>query len=376
MKCIPLILLFTLVLFSQLTGNIIIPGPYINEIFFDGNNWIIELNNQYVDEETLDNCMIASSSDTSLFNPGIYFPLFGHTLITQDSLQSQLNINKNGDMIATYYPYNDLVDKRYFGDYINSIINSPFSGQSLARITIFDTTTGMSGQILTKDNSPTLGMPNDTTGTKGTFCGYVFDYQHNPIIGAEIQFYRQYHAQNLFPIINTNSYGYFSQRMFSLNYDVFILIDGSVLMDTTITIEPDSTTYCEFYLDLYSINEEQLQSKQLRLNNYPNPFIESTTISLSAADLRGLSPLDSKHLTGQAQIKIYNIKGQLVKNFELRTPPVLRRSSALEDGNSEFTKVVWDGKSNEGVLQPPGFYFYSLEVDGNRIKTNKMIMVR
>ncbi|MEA3476125.1 MAG: T9SS type A sorting domain-containing protein [Candidatus Cloacimonadota bacterium] len=350
-------LLFILLLFSELNGNVVFPGAYIEEIYFDGDYWTIELLNIFVQEETLDNCKIASSSDTSLFNPGIYFPLFGYTLITQDSLQSQLNINKNGDMIATYYPYNDLVDRRYFGDYINSIINSPFSGQSLARITISDTATGMSGKVLTKDNSPTLGIPNDTTGTQGTFCGYVFDNQNNPIIGTEIQFYRQYNVQNLFPIINTNSYGYFSQRMFSLNYDVFILVDGSVLMDTTITIEPDSTTYCEFYIDLTSVDEEIKKYNQIILNNYPNPFIESTTISFSATSLlRQLADTP-----GQAKINIYNIKGQLVKQLSIDN-----RQSSIE----------WDGKSEEGILQPPGFYFYSLEIDGKKVKTNKMIMVR
>jgi len=357
------VLLFILLLFSELNGNVVFPGAYIEEIYFDGDCWTIELLNIFVQEETLDNCKIASSSDTSLFNPGIYFPLFGYTLITQNSLQSQLNINKNGDMVATYYPFvfpKDwyLIDECCFGNFPDSWINSPNTGQSLARITILDTTTGMSGKILTKDNSPTLGMPNDTTGTKGTFCGYVYDNQGNPINGVELKFFYPYYS-NYFPVVTTDGTGHFSQRMFSLNYETFILVDGSVLMDTTITVEPDSTTYCEFYINLNSVDEEQLQSRQLRLTNYPNPFIESTTISFSAADLRGLT-----------QIRIYNIKGQKIKTLEcgesLSTKaPICRNYS-----------ISWDGKNESDVLQPPGFYFYSLEVDGKKVKTNKMIMVR
>ncbi len=355
-------LLFILLLFSELNGNVVFPGAYIEEIYFDGDYWTIELLNVFVQEETLDSCKIASSSDTSLFNPGIYFPLFGYTLITQDSLQSQFNINKNGDMIATYYLSEHSmswgeIDQCYFGNYPNSVINPPYSNQSLARITLYNWWPEYIN-ILTKDNSPTLGIPNDTTGTQGTFCGHVFDNQNNPIQGAEIQFYRPY-LQSFFPIIITDSTGYFSQQMYSLNFETSILVYESVLLETSITIEPDSTTYCEFYINLTSIDEEIEQYNQIILSNYPNPFIESTRISFNLAT-------DPQLNWGHKnpRITIYNIKGQLVKQF---------KRQKVKGKNIE---VVWNGKNESDVLQPPGFYFYSLEVDGNRIKTNKMIMVR
>lgn len=310
MRYIAFTLLFILLLFSELNGNVAFPGAYIEEIYFDGDYWTIELLNVFVQEETLDSCKIASSSGESFFKLGIYFPYGGYTVVNQDSLQTQLNINRNGDMVATYYPFvypKDwyLIDECYFGNFPDSWINSPNTGQSLARITILDTTTGMSGKILTKDNSPTLGMPNDTTGTKGTFCGYVYDNQGNPINGVELKFYYPYYS-NYFPVVTTDGTGHFSQRMFSLNYETFILVDGSVLMDTTITVEPDSTTYCEFYINLNSVDEEQLQMSKIILSNYPNPFIESTTISFSTADLHRCT-----------QIKIYNIKGQLIKELKI-----------------------------------------------------------
>ncbi|MBC8525959.1 MAG: C10 family peptidase [Candidatus Cloacimonetes bacterium] len=110
---------------------------------------------------------------------------------------------------------------------------------------------------------------------------------------------------------------------------------------------------------------QQSLSNEFVLQNYPNPFSASTTISFNfATDLHGLSPLDSTHLTGQAQIKIYNLKGQLVKNFELRTP------------NSEFTKVVWDGKDHSGKSVSNGVYFYQLKSENYKSEIKKMVLIR
>jgi hypothetical protein len=147
--------------------------------------------------------------------------------------------------------------------------------------------------------------------------------------------------------------------MYGMNYNVTVYVDDTPMLDTLITVEPDSTTWCTFYIDLNSVDEEQLQTSKITLNNYPNPFIESTTISSNI-------PTNYTNLNEEARIKIYNIKGQLVKQFN---PPA---------GGLEFkiNEVVWDGKDENGVQQPPGFYFYSLEGDGRKVQTNKMIMVR
>ncbi|MBC8526134.1 MAG: hypothetical protein H8D22_04570, partial [Candidatus Cloacimonetes bacterium] len=52
------------------------------------------------------------------------------------------------------------------------------------------------------------------------------------------------------------------------------------------------------------VGDEQLPVVFSLVQNYPNPFSATTTISFSATDLHRLSPLDSEHLTGQAQIRI------------------------------------------------------------------------
>ena len=89
-----------------------------------------------------------------------------------------------------------------------------------------------------------------------------------------------------------------------------------------------------------------------QLINFPNPFTGSTTISFSATDLHELS-----------NIRIYNIKGQLVKQFIIP--------------NSKFliNEVEWDGKDENGEPVPTGIYLYMLS-DGENSITKKMILLR
>jgi hypothetical protein len=101
------------------------------------------------------------------------------------------------------------------------------------------------------------------------------------------------------------------------------------------------------------INNEPDVSAQL-YQNHPNPFSTSTKISFN------LHPRDAEN----AEIKIYNIKGQLVKEFKIK--------------NSKFKidKVVWDGTNERGKQVPNGIYFYQLTLDGKVAETKKMIILR
>ncbi len=91
--------------------------------------------------------------------------------------------------------------------------------------------------------------------------------------------------------------------------------------------------------------------------NKPNPFSGSTTISFSATRLRSAPPR-------QAKIKIYNLKGNLVKNFELRI------------SNSELKDVIWDGTDNNGNKLPTGIYFYRLVSNDFVSETKKIVLIR
>jgi len=84
---------------------------------------------------------------------------------------------------------------------------------------------------------------------------------------------------------------------------------------------------------------------------YPNPMHSSTTISFSP------------HSEGaeNATIKIYNIKGQLVKRFGDLTGKA---------------KVIWSGQDNEGRELSNGIYFYRMETDKYKSEIRKMVLLR
>lgn len=85
--------------------------------------------------------------------------------------------------------------------------------------------------------------------------------------------------------------------------------------------------------------------------NRPNPFSTSTTISF----------FNTKS-TANIKIKIFNIRGQLVKELEVR-------SSRLGVG-----EAIWDGKGENGNPSYDGIYFYKLNIKNSPIK--KMLLMK
>ena len=87
--------------------------------------------------------------------------------------------------------------------------------------------------------------------------------------------------------------------------------------------------------------------------NYPNPTSLSTTFSFSI-------PAN----TNIVELKIYNLKGQLVKTFQ---PDTINRGTTNE--------ITWDCKDDNGKTLSNGIYFYKLTADKNEI-VKKMILMR
>jgi hypothetical protein len=116
----------------------------------------------------------------------------------------------------------------------------------------------------------------------------------------------------------------------------------------------ESFTY-DYVVD---VKEQPQLENGIQLSNFPNPFSTSTTISFNL-------PTDSRLNWGHknAEIKIYNVKGQLIKEFKMQK---------VKGKNIE---VVWDGKDENGNQVPNGIYLYKLSNGENEI-VRKMILLR
>lgn len=158
-----------------------------------------------------------------------------------------------------------------------------------------------------------------------------------------------------------------------VNWEIYDTVSENILDYTVINAWPaDTTIYVYFYITAlyenptgesfpsniisgvpaYSTDNNYMTS-ELYSDNYPNPFHSSTTFSFS-----------SKEPIQNAEIKIYNIKGQLVR--ELRFD-----ASSL----SRFHELTWDGKDKYGQKVTPGVYLYQLILDGEHKEERKCLLI-
>jgi len=92
----------------------------------------------------------------------------------------------------------------------------------------------------------------------------------------------------------------------------------------------------------------EISNPKIYMNNYPNPFRNSTTISFSTTE----------H-SENTELMIYNIKGQKVKQFSI---------------DDDRFSIEWNGKDENGKPVSPGIYFYQLKT-GKSVLTKKMILM-
>jgi hypothetical protein len=85
--------------------------------------------------------------------------------------------------------------------------------------------------------------------------------------------------------------------------------------------------------------------------NFPNPFNPSTTIKYQVPH------------TADTSVKIYNVKGQLVRTLV---------NGIVERGDNT---AEWNGKNDRGAQVASGVYFYEVR-QGNNVQVNKMALVK
>ncbi len=107
------------------------------------------------------------------------------------------------------------------------------------------------------------------------------------------------------------------------------------------------------------IEEEEIEGNNVAsapiqiIGNYPNPFNPETTISFQV----------NNNLKGNVKVKIFNLKGQVVKVLGVHV-----------DGKGNYS-VVWNGLDSSGKECASGVYFYTVDW-GQGCLSSKMILVK
>jgi hypothetical protein len=130
-----------------------------------------------------------------------------------------------------------------------------------------------------------------------------------------------------------------------------------------ITFSIDTTTSVDW-------RDDVKPEKGVLLRSYPNPFNPATTIQFAMVAGEGratdyglvLSDVEGQRTT-DISLKIYNIRGQLVRTLV---------NAEMMPGRY---RVVWDGRDDRGKEVASGIYFCKLTA-GSRCLVRKMILLK
>ena len=103
--------------------------------------------------------------------------------------------------------------------------------------------------------------------------------------------------------------------------------------------------------EVVSAEDETAENSRIIFSNYPNPFRYSTKISFN------ISRKDARN----AEIEIYNIKGQKIRRFSI--------------DNSQFS-INWDGKDKNNRKVASGIYFFDLKINDKKLAVKKALLLR
>ncbi len=101
------------------------------------------------------------------------------------------------------------------------------------------------------------------------------------------------------------------------------------------------------------------------LNIFPNPFVESLNININIREAPELlEQQESREILGTSSVRIYDVKGRLVR--------IVLHEDFLHPGDYS---IGWDGRDEKGVKVSPGVYYCKLQI-GERNLTKRVILLR
>lgn len=283
----------------------------ITELYFDdSDNWKLELDyyyNKHDVEITIDSVFLYSSSDSVKLPKYNFTDSTGIIVITKDSLGRDFIINRFADHLkVVYYFKMDGYSIHYsnglvFGNQPGSYVNYPRKGQSICRIY-----NGIYNDYV-KDNSPTIGAVNDTSGVFGTLKGFIYDKNLKPI--QHCRFRLGWYD------FETSDNGKYSVKVLSKSYQYKYIELMSVprsykaIKEFSYIMEPDSVVEMDIVLldtlisdinDLYDENPVSI---------YPNPVSINGSLSVN---------VDLPVKTSDIWLQIVDMNGRLIRRERIR----------------------------------------------------------
>ncbi len=137
-----------------------------------------------------------------------------------------------------------------------------------------------------------------------------------------------------------------------LDFSIFVTSAGAMPFFYSFTAPSLAfPTVVDFsYTTGVAVDDPQYNEKVL-LKNSPNPFNESTEISFNIKN--------SAHR--DAKIAIYNLQGKLIKSYSV---------------SPEMNSITWNGTDEKGAALPSGVYLYTVTMDDEIMKTEKLLLLK
>ena len=137
---------------------------------------------------------------------------------------------------------------------------------------------------------------------------------------------------------------------------------------TIATFKPFSTQDRYAYrTEAPGVSEEEAEAQLDRVGVVPNPYVAAAAwerpLPPTITSGRGERRIDFIHVPANARIRIYNSRGEFVRE--------LRHDSNIGDGT-----VSWDLRTREDLDVAYGVYFYHLEADGIGETTGKIAIIK
>jgi hypothetical protein len=187
--------------------------------------------------------------------------------------------------------------------------------------------------------------------------GGIQGYTYNPISGEKVDYVFIKINNDPGEFTFSDSAGNFEYKLPAGTYDVYA---ERVFYDDVVgyNIEVFDGQFTQIDIPMtetFGVDEpgQEHGENDLFISAYPNPFSSSTILQFNK----------TTYHTESTEVKIYNVKGQLVRE--------LTDSVSMKGLN----EIEWDGKDYMGNSVSSGLYFYQIKAGNEIIGTNKCLFI-